>query len=202
MTLKRFSVMTVAVSALMTLACALACALPASAQEIVDAAPSNTQAVAAGDVATVAVAQLNDKADAAQAQEKVELYKQLMELNGMSRNIRLVLNNTKTTTKLIVIQRAGATAMTADQDARYNTIADGILKDTENSLINDIASAQSQSFSSDEIQQLIVANSSIAAAKYNAGKFQAPDSTAQEIQGYMVEAVIKIIKSFTESVAS
>ncbi len=194
MTLKRLSVVTIALAALI--------ALPCAAQEIVDAAPSNTQAVAAGDVATVAVAQLNDKADAAQAQEKIQLYKQLMELNGMSRNIRLVMNNTKTATKLIVLQRAGSAAMTADQDARYNTIADGVLKDTESSLIDDIAKAQSQSFSTDEIQQLIVANSSIAAAKYNAGKFQSPDANAQEIQGYMVEAVIKIIKSFTSSVAS
>ena len=193
MTLKRLSVMTVALAALI--------ALPCAAQEIVDAAPSNTQAVAAGDVATVAVAQLNDKADAAQAQEKVQLYKQLMELNGMSRNIRLVVNNTKTATKLIVLQRAGGPALTPAQDARYNTIADGVLKDTENSLINDIATAQSQSFSTDEIQQLIVANSSIAAAKYNAGKFQTPDANAQEIQGYMVDAVIKIIKTFTQSVA-
>ena len=137
MTLKRLSVMTVALAALI--------ALPCAAQEIVDAAPSNTQAVAAGDVATVAVAQLNDKADAAQAQEKVQLYKQLMELNGMSRNIRLVVNNTKTATKLIVLQRAGGPALTPAQDARYNTIADGVLKDTENSLIEDIAKAQSQS---------------------------------------------------------
>ena len=198
MTLKRLSVATAAVAALMT----IPCAFPVFAQEIVAAAPSNTQAVAAGDVATVAVAQLNDQADAAQASEKIQLYKQLMELNGMSRNIRMVLNNTKTTTKLIVIQRAGEATLTADQDARYNTIADGVLKDTESSLIDDIARAQSQSFSSDEIQQLIVANSSVAAAKYNAGKFQAPDASAQEIQGYMVDAVIKIIKSFTESVAS
>ena len=193
MTLKRLSVMTVALAALI--------ALPCAAQEIVDAAPSNTQAVAAGDVATVAVAQLNDKADAAQAQEKVQLYKQLMELNGMSRNIRLVMNNTKTATKLIVLQRAGGPALTPAQDARYNTIADGVLKDTENGLIDDIAKAQSQSFSIDEIQQLIVANSSIAAAKYNAGKFQTPEANAQEIQGYMVAAVIKIIKTFTQSVA-
>ena len=198
MTLKRLSVVTVAIAAFG----AAFMTLPAAAQEMVDAAPSNTQAVAAGDVAVVAVAQLNDKADAAQAQQKIQLYKQLMELNGMARNIRLVMNNTKTSTKLIVIQRAGETTLTADQDARYNTIADGVLKDTENTLIDDIAKAQSQSFSSDEIQQLIVANSSIAAAKYNSGRFQTPEANAQAIQGYMIDAVIKIIRSFTESVAS
>lgn len=177
-------------------------AAPVFAQEIVDAAPSNSQAVAAGDVATVALAQLNDQADAAQAVEKVTLYKQLMELNGMSRNIRDVLSSTKAATKLIVINRAGETQLTPEQDARYNTIADKVLKDTEDSLIDDIAEKQSQSFSSDEIQQLITANASIAAAKYNAAKFSDPDISAQQIQGYMIQAVVKIVTTFTSSMAS
>ena len=177
-------------------------AAPAFAQEIVDAAPSRTQAVAAGDVATVAVAQLNDKAEAAQAAEKVTLYKQLMELNGMARNIRDVMASTKATTRLIVINRAGEAQLTPDQDARYNAIADKVLKETEDTLINDIALSQSQSFSSDEIQQLITANASIAAAKYNAAKFQDPDVSAQQIQGYMVDAVVKIVTTFTSSVTS
>ena len=127
----------VAISSLVA-AAALA-AVPAIAQEIVPAAPSNSQAVAAGDVASVAVAQVNDQADAAVATQKVELYKQLMELNGTSRTIRNVLDNTKTSTKLIVIQRSGADRLTPEQDARYNTIADTVLKDTETKLIDDIA---------------------------------------------------------------
>ena len=177
-------------------------ALPAAAQEMVDAAPSNTQAVAAGDVATVAVAQINDAADAEQAAKKVDLYKQLMELNGISRNVRIVLNNTKTATRLVIIDRAGLTTLSPDQDARYNAIADGILKDTEASLIDEIARQQAQSFSADEIQQLITANSSVAAAKYNASKFVSAGSNAQEVQSYMIEAVIKIIKTFTEAQSS
>ena len=177
------------------------CAAPVMAQEIVDAAPSNLYAVAAGDVAVTAVAQLNDAADAAHASAKVDLYKQLMELNGMSRNIRNVIDNTKTSTRLIVVERAGATALNTQQAATYNQIADSVLKQTETGLIDSIARAQAQSFSADEIQQLIVANSSVAAAKYNAGKFQSPEANAAEIQTYMVDAVIKIIKTYRDSVA-
>ncbi|MEI9905059.1 MAG: hypothetical protein WDN06_14650 [Asticcacaulis sp.] len=176
-------------------------ALPAAAQEIVDAAPSSTQAVAAGDVATVAVAQINDKQDAAQAAAKVELYKQLMELNGTSRTIRNTLASAKTTTRLVVVQRVGEADLTPEQDALYNQIADTVLKQTEVKLIDDIAGAQSQSFSADEIQQLIAANSSVAAAKYNSAKFIAPDANAAQVQQYMTDALIKIVKTFNESLA-
>ena len=181
---------------------AVAASGPVSAQEIVAAAPSNTQAVAAGDVAAVAVAQVNDQADAAVATQKVELYKQLMELNGMSRNIRNVLDNTKTTTKLIVIQRSGSDHLTPEQETRYDQIADTVLKDTETRLIDEIAQAQAASYSADEIKQLIAANSSVAAAKYNAAKFVDPSGSASQVQGYMVEAVIKIMTRFKESVTS
>lgn len=174
----------------------------ASAQDIVAAAPSNQFAVAAGDVAVSAVAQLNDAADTANAQKKIDLYKQLMQLNGTERSIHTALNATKESTKLVVIERAGKTSMSEAESARYDTIADGVMKDTEATIVDEIARSQSQAFSVDEIQQLINANSSVAAAKYNAGKFMAPDASAQEVQGYMIQAVIKIIKTFKESVAS
>jgi len=180
---------------------ALCAALPCAAQEIVDAAPSMTVAVAAGDVATVAVAQLNDKQDAAQAAAKIDLYKELMELNGTSRTIRNTLTAAKGTTRLVVVEQAGSADLNPTQSELYNHIADPILKQTEVKLINQIAVAQSQSFSADEIQQLIAANSSIAAAKYNAAKFVSPDINATEVQSYMRDALIKIIKSFNESLA-
>ncbi len=190
----------VAISSLAVVA--VLAAAPAFAQEIVAAAPSNTQAVAAGDVATVAVAQINDQADAAATTQKVELYKQLMELNGMSRNIRTVLDTTKTTTRLVVIQRSGAATLTPEQDARYSQIADSVLKDTESKLIDEIATTQAASYSADEIKQLIASNSSVAAAKYNAAKFVDESGNAGQVENYMVEAVIKIMKTFKESVAS
>lgn len=174
----------------------------ASAQDIVAAAPSNQYAVAAGDMAVSAVAQLNDAADTANAQKKIDLYKQLMQLNGTERSIQTALNATKESTRLVVVERAGKKSMSESDSARYDTIADTILKDTQATIVDEIARSQSQAFSLDEIQQLINANSSIAAAKYNAGKFMAPDASAQEVQGYMIQAVIKIIKTFKESVAS
>jgi hypothetical protein len=189
------------------LSCAAAILLSAGATSvladvIVDAAPSNLYAVAAGDVASPALAQLNDAADSANAARKVELYKQLMELNGQSRNIRNVMTSTKTATKLIVAQRAGQTSLSTADSARYDAIADTILDQAEAALINDIAVAQSQAFSTDEIQQLIIANASVAAAKYNAGKFSQTDAASRQVQSYMVDAVIKIIKTFQESMAS
>jgi len=190
----------VAISSLAAVAALVAA--PAFAQEIVAAAPSNTQAVAAGDVASVAVAQVNDQADAAVAIRKVELYKQLMELNGTSRTIRNVFDNTKTSTRLIVVQRLGSDHLTPEQDARYNAIADTVLKDTEAKLIDDIAQTQADSYSADEIKQLIAANSSISAAKYNAAKFVDQTGNNAQVESYMVEAVMKIMQRFKESVAS
>ncbi len=172
----------------------------ASAQEVVAAAPDGI--MTADSMASSAVAQINDAAIDAAAQKKIDLYKQLMELNGVARSVRNSLDATKASTRAIVLERAGKTALTPAEDARYNTVADTILKNTEASVIDEIARVQSQSFSAEEIQQLIAANSSVAAAKYNAGKFTAPDSNADEIQTYMVEAVVKIVKTFKESVAS
>jgi hypothetical protein len=172
----------------------------AAAQEVVASTPNGI--MTADSMATSAVAQINDAAIDAAAQKKIDLYKQLMELNGVSRSVRNSLDATKASTKTIVLERAGKATMTPADEARYNTIADGILKDTEASVIDEIARVQSQSFSADEIQQLIAANSSVAAAKYNAGKFTAPDNNADEIQTYMVEAVVKIVKTFKESISS
>ena len=193
--MRRFALSGLAVAAMLM-------AAPAFAQEIVAAAPSNTQAVAAGDYASVAVAQVNDQADAAVATQKVELYKQLMELNGMSRSIRNVLDSTKTSTRLIVIQRSGTDHLTPEQEARYDQVADAVLKDTETKLIDQIATAQAASYSADEIRQLIASNASVPAAKYNAAKFVDQGGNAGQIQTYAVEAVIKIMKTFKESVAS
>lgn len=172
----------------------------ASAQEVVASAPDGI--VTADSMASSAVAQINDAAIDAAAQKKIDLYKQLMELNGVARSVRNSLDATKASTRTIVLERAGKASLTPAEDARYNTIADTVLKATETSVIDEIARVQSQSFSADEIQQLIAANSSVAAAKYNAGKFTAPDSNADEIQTYMVEAVVKIVKTFKESVTS
>ena len=172
---------------------------PVAAQEAV--AYSDVP-VAAGDMAKPALAQLNDAADSAAAQKKIDLYKQLMQLNGITRGVRTALDATKAQTRLVVLERAGKAAMTSAEEARYNTVADAVLKETEANVLDSIARSQSQSFSADEIQQLINANASVAAAKYNAGKFVTAQDGTEEVQSYMVQAVVKIIKTFKDSVAS
>jgi len=188
-----------AISAAVLTLCTLA--LPAGAQEIVNAAPAH-QAIAAADVASVAVAQVNDQADAAEAQARIDLYKQLMELNGVTQNIRTVVAATKTATRLVIIDRAGVDKLTPAQDARYNQVADNVLRATQGELIDAVAKAQAPNFSLDEIHQLITANSSEAASKYNAVRFLNPDENAKLVQDYMVDAVIKIIKTYSQSQTS
>jgi len=172
---------------------------PVAAQEVV---AYSDMPVAAGDMAKPALAQLNDAADSAAAQKKIDLYKQLMQLNGVTRGVRTALDATKAQTRLVVLERAGKSAMTPAEEARYNTIADAVLKETEANVLDSIARSQSQSFSADEIQQLINANASVAAAKYNAGKFVTAQNSTEEVQSYMVQAVVKIIKTFKDSVDS
>ncbi|MBP2158019.1 MULTISPECIES: hypothetical protein [Asticcacaulis] len=171
----------------------------AVAQEVV---AYSDMPVAAGDMAKPALAQLNDAADSAAAQKKIDLYKQLMQLNGVTRGVRTALDATKAQTRLVVLERAGKSAMTPAEEARYNTVADAVLKETEANVLDSIARSQSQSFSADEIQQLINANASVAAAKYNAGKFVTAQNSTEEVQNYMVQAVVKIIKTFKDSVDS
>lgn len=172
------------------------------AQDIVPAAPFPDQAVSAESVAVDALANVNDAADFSYTQAKVDKYRELMELNGTARNVRTLLDTVKDATKLVVLERMGQQAMTTQQTMAFEQISSQVLAETEARILNDLAVAQAQTFTLDEIQSLITANSSISAAKYNAGKFAAPDVSQQMIQSYMVDAVVKIVKSFTESVQS
>lgn len=156
----------------------------------------------AEDASTSALAQVADSAETQRKVRKVSLYKQLMELNGTSKNVRMIMRNTKSAVKLVILERAGITNLSPAQEAKFNQIADRVLKETEVSIIDQIANAQAVSFSEDEIASLINANSGIAAAKYTNGKLANPEVNAQQIQGYMVDAVIKIIKTFQQSIAS
>lgn len=154
----------------------------------------------ASEIADTALAEVNDPATG-QLARKSGLYKSLMELNGTSRNVRTILTNTKAAVKLVIIERNGGVALTAAQEAKFDRIADPILTDTENNIIDQIALAQSQTFSESEIRALITANSGLAAAKYNDGKFTNPEAQGAAIQGYMVDAVVKIVKSFHASIS-
>jgi hypothetical protein len=173
----------------------------AQAQVVVDDRPVHAPAVIT-DLAQDALAQVNDTANATAEARKIALYRQLMELNGTSRNIRTIMLNTKAAVRLVILDRAKATSLSAAQEHKLDQISDDILKETEFSLINAVALSQAKAFSEDEITLLIKANGSEAGMRYNAGKFMAPEASAQQIQTYMVDAVVKIIKTFKEQVQS
>ncbi|BBF81777.1 hypothetical protein EM6_2385 [Asticcacaulis excentricus] len=142
-----------------------------------------------------------DKAAAARKSRRIALYKQLMETNGTTKNVRLIMANTKAAVRLVILERKGAQSLSGADELKFNQIADRVLKEAEASIIDQIATAQSANFSEEEILTLISANSGPVAAKYNASKFANPDANAQQIQSYMVEAVIKIIKTFKEAIS-
>lgn len=142
-----------------------------------------------------------DKAAAARKSRRIALYKQLMETNGTTKNVRLIMANTKAAVRLVILERKGAQSLSGADELKFNQIADRVLKDAEASIIDQIATTQSASFTEEEILTLISANSGPVAAKYNASKFANPEANAQQIQSYMVEAVIKIIKTFKEAIS-
>lgn len=142
-----------------------------------------------------------DKAAAGRKSRRIALYKQLMETNGTTKNVRLIMANTKAAVRLVILERKGAQSLSGADELKFNQIADRVLKEAEASIIDQIATAQSANFSEEEILTLISANSGPVAAKYNASKFANPDANAQQIQSYMVEAVIKIIKTFKEAIS-
>jgi hypothetical protein len=153
--------------------------------------------------AQTSVVQTTQKPAAPAPQDrKIALYKQLMELNGTSKNVRQIMNNTKSAVRMVVLERAGLGSLSPAQELKFNSIADGILKETEVAIIDQIALTQSMSFDVDEVLALIKANSSPAAARYNISKFTGNDQTGQQIQGFMVEAVVRIVKTFKQSISS
>ena len=154
---------------------------------VVSAAPVGLSGVAhASQVAAPAV------------QSNVALFRQLMELNGTSQNARQVItNNRKVILEAIEADRGGA-LNDADR-ARFDTLADAAFASLTEQVLNLIAADQSPGFTEAEIRTLIAANSGLAAATYNAAKFKNEAEGAEEIQGYMVDSVVEIIKAFEDS---
>jgi hypothetical protein len=170
---------------------------PVYAASILAEAPG--AGVAANTVMASAVAA---PATAATPDTKATLYLKLMELNGTTGNVRMILKNAKDSIRMVVIERAGTLSLTPQQELIYDQVARDILKQTETTLITDIARTQSEAFSEDEITALIRANDSPAARKYNTAKYVAPNEAVSQIQAYMVDAVYKILKTYKQASAS
>lgn len=99
--------------------CAGLMAGAAQAQVVVDDRPANAPATIAV-FATDALAQVNDTANATAEARKIALYRQLMELNGTSRNIRTIMLNTKAAVRLVILDRAKASSLSAVQEQNWS----------------------------------------------------------------------------------
>ena len=136
------------------------------------------------------------------ADPKITQYRRLMELNGMAANIRLIIKNSKNAIRSTIIERNNLTSLSPQQELRFSTIADKILAGTEANLLDAVAAKQSKSLTSNDIEVLITANSSPAAAKYNAAKYADAEAVDKYILKYMNDAFANIMRTFKGSTES
>lgn len=134
---------------------------------------------------------------AAAAWGDVAKYRQVMELNGTSRNARLVLANTRKTLLAAIEEDKGA--LSPSERERFDALADAAFANLTEQILALVAADQAPVFTDAEIDALIAANSGPAAAAYNAAKFRDQENAAQDTQAYMVEAVVEIIRSFRDN---
>lgn len=124
----------------------------------------------------------------------VSLYRQLMELNGTSHNVRVIMTNTRKGVLDVIVAEKGA--LTAADQTRFDAQADAAFATLTEQVLNLIASEQAPLFTDAEIRSLVAANTGPAAAGYNAAKFREQENSAAEVQSYMVESVVEIIRNF------
>ena len=133
---------------------------------------------------------------------KIAQYRRLMELNGRAANIRLIIKNSKNSIRSTIIERNNLSALSPQQELRFSAIADKILAGTELNILDAVAAKESKSLSANEIEQLIAANSSPAAAKYNVAKYADAEAVDKYILKYMNEAFANIMRTFKGSTES
>lgn len=156
-------------------------------------------AAALGCAALTAVAALPTPVVAQAA--NAPLYRQLMEVNGVARNVRQVIANTRASIIAAAAERKGS-ALTAAEEARLEVIMTAALDPVTEQMLDAIARGQSAGFSEADIRALIAANTGPAAGRYNAARFADGESQSAAIQAYMVDAVVAIIKTFRDDADS
>lgn len=164
--------------------------------------PMQTGAISADNMASLALASVDDKAIANRESLRLERYRELMELNGSARYVRDQIASLNTVTRLVAMENLNLKSFSPDQEARYFQISSVVLRRVENDILNDLAQTQSRYFTVEEIQTLIKANSTTSAVKYNSAKFSDSQASQSLVTSYMVEAVVTIIKSFKETITS
>lgn len=125
----------------------------------------------------------------------VSLYRDLMEANGTTPNIRNVMATTRATTTQALVDRKGS-PLSAEERARLDRLFTRILGPVEEQIVDGIARSQAFRLTEAEISQLILVDRSPAAVLYRTERLAVPAEEAAATQSFMVEAVVSIIKVF------
>lgn len=140
-------------------------------------------------------------APAAAQAANAPLYRQLMEVNGVARNVRAVVTARRAAIVQIATERNGG-SLNPQEQARLDAAMSASLDPLTEQLLNNIAQAQSAAFSDADLRALIAANGSAAAGRYNAAKFADAEQMSAQVQQYMVDAVLAIIRAYRDGAAS
>jgi hypothetical protein len=120
-------------------------------------------------------------------------YQALMELNGVTQNVRNVVENYRATTKGNLLAKLKAQALTAAQQKRFDALAQTAWNDAADQAKLIIARDQSGAFSDGDIGSLIAAYSSEASHRYVNMKSSDQEDMSKKIQAAMVDAVVAIV---------
>jgi hypothetical protein len=123
-------------------------------------------------------------------------YRQVMELNGTSRNARLIMANSRKAVLTAIEERKGT--LSPSERQRFDALADASFSSLTEQVLALIAADQSPTFTDAEIDTLIAANTGQAAATYHAARLN-DEGGATEIQGFMVDSVVEIIRTFRDN---
>lgn len=132
----------------------------------------------------------------------VAAYERLMQLNGVTLGIRVASANTATAIRTDLVNNRLKRPLTAAETTKLDALIVRELDPVENQIIDLVAASQAGGFSEAEIGRLVQSQSIPAMPDYIKAKFMAEPSETEAIQALMVNAVIRIIKTYQESTRS
>jgi hypothetical protein len=127
--------------------------------------------------------------------QHISLYRDLMEANGTTPNIRNVIATTRATTTQTLMDRKGS-PLTAEERAHLDRLFARILGPVEEQIVDSIARFQAPQLTEADISQLILARRSPAAVLYEAERRAGSPEETAAVTAFMVDAVVSIIKVF------
>jgi len=129
---------------------------------------------------------------------QVALYRQLMHVNGLDDIVNSALAQKRAQTHDLILKKSGKAAFSEEEEARFSTIADGVLVQTRERLIDIISSLQSRTLSEDDLHNLIKAYSLPTTQIYLRAKAENSPEKIAKIQNFMVSTVVRIVNTLKD----